>query len=184
MIGAFAEGIAQSLLPCSWILLLPAISLGLATRRVVILGTLVAAVVLTAWIVAAGWFAAPLWLAGAALLAGGLRWWRFGTTHASAALVGVGSAWAWQPCVGPELGEELTTAQYDPVATFGGLTMFLLGVLVDGVEFVRPTHRVRDERVGAWAQHPSIAPRGRRPTRRSWRRWNRWIAGIRRRVDR
>ena len=133
MIGAFAEGIAQSLLPCSWILLLPAISLGLATRRAAVLGTFVGAVVLTAWIAVAGWFAAPLWLAGVTLLAGGLLWWRLGTTYVPAALVGIGSAWAWQPCVGPELGEVLTTAQYNPVAAFGGLSMFLLGVVAVGL---------------------------------------------------
>ena len=78
MIGAFVEGIAQSLLPCSWVLLFPAVALGIGTRRVAVLASFAGAVVLTAWIAAAGWFVAPLWLAGAALLAGGLLWWRLG----------------------------------------------------------------------------------------------------------
>ena len=133
MIGAFGEGVAQSLLPCSWILLLPAIVLGLATRRTAVLGVFAGVVVLTAWIAVAGWLVPPLWLAGAALLGGGLLWWRAGATFGPAALVGMGSAWAWQPCVGPELGDALTTAQYDPVAALGGLGMFLLGVLVVGL---------------------------------------------------
>ena len=133
MIGALAEGITQSMLPCSWILLLPAALLGLTTRRVAILGTFVAAVVLTAWIAAAGWVLPPLWLAGAVLLSGSVLWWQSGAAYLPATLVGIGSAWAWQPCVGPELGEALTTAQYDPVSAFDGLAVFLLGVLVIGL---------------------------------------------------
>lgn len=133
MIGAFGEGITQSLLPCSWILLLPAIALGLTTRRAAVLATFSGAVVTTAWIAAAGWLVPPLWMAGAALLGGGLLWWRLGATYLPVVLVGIGSAWAWQPCVGPELGQALTTAQYEPVAAFGGLAVFLLGVLVVGL---------------------------------------------------
>ena len=133
MIAAFVEGIAQSLLPCSWILLIPAAILGLATRRVAVLGTFAGAVVLTAWIAVAGWVVPPLWLAGAALLVGGVLWWRLGPIYGAAATVGVGAAWAWRPCVGPELGEALTTAQYDPWSAFGGLAMFLLGVLAVGL---------------------------------------------------
>ena len=133
MISAFVEGVAQSLLPCSWILVVPAVAVGLATRRPGILATFVGTVVATAWIAVAGWIVPPVWLAGVALLIGGLLWWRLGATHGPVAIVGVGAAWAWQPCVGPELGEALTTAQYDPWAAFGGLAMFLLGVLVIGV---------------------------------------------------
>lgn len=133
MIGAFLEGITQSLLPCSWILLIPAVAVGLATRRVGVLAAFAGAVVVTAWVAVAGWVVPPLWLAGVALLVGGLLWWRFGATYAPVALVGAGAAWAWQPCVGPELGEALTTAQYDPWAAFGGLAMFLLGVLLVGL---------------------------------------------------
>ena len=67
------------------------------------------------------------------LLVGGVLWWRLGATIGPVALVGVGAAWAWQPCVGPELGEALTTAQYDPWAALGGLAMFLLGVVIVGL---------------------------------------------------
>jgi cytochrome c biogenesis protein CcdA len=133
MIDAFVEGVAQSLLPCSWILLVPAIAVGLATRRPSILGTFTGAVVLTAWVAVAGWLVPPVWLAGVALVVAGLLWWRFGVTFVPVALAGVGAAWAWQPCVGPELGEALTTAQYDPWAAIGGLAMFLVGVLAVGL---------------------------------------------------
>ena len=133
MIAALGEGITQSLLPCSWTLLLPAIALGLGTRKITVLGVFTGTVILTAWTVAAGWFVAPVWLAGVALLVGGLLWWRRGPIVATAVAVGVGSAWAWRPCVGPQLGEALTTAQHDPVAALGGLGAFILGVIVVGV---------------------------------------------------
>ena len=133
MISALGEGITQSLLPCSWILLVPAVALGWATRRVAILGTFAGAAVLTAWIAVAGWIVPPLWLAGVTLLVGGVLWWRLGPGYGAAAMIGVGSAWAWRPCVGPELGEVLTTAQYDPPAALGGLAMFLVGVVAVGL---------------------------------------------------
>ncbi len=133
MITALGEGISQSLLPCSWTLLVPAIALGLGTRNVAVLGVFAGTVIVTAWVVAAGWFVAPLWLAGAALLAGGLLWWRLGPTYIPAVLVGVGAAWAWRPCVGAELGKALTTAQHSPLDALGGLGAFLLGVIVVGL---------------------------------------------------
>jgi hypothetical protein len=133
MIASFGEGVTQGLLPCSWTLLLPAIALGMATRKAAVLGAFAGSLVLTAWISAAGWIVPPVWLAGVALLIGGLLWWRLGPTYLPAAIVGIGAASAWQPCVGPELGEALTTAQRDPLAALGGLAMFLLGVIVVGV---------------------------------------------------
>ena len=48
-------------------------------------------------------------------------------------IVGIGAGRAWQPCVGPELGLALTTAQQDPFAAFGGLAMFLIGVIIVGL---------------------------------------------------
>lgn len=133
MMAAFGEGVTQALLPCSWILLVPAVALGVGTRNIAVFGAFAGSVVLTAWITAAGWFAAPVWLAGVAFLVGGLLWWRFEPTWISSVLIGVGSAWAWQPCVGSELGKALTTAQRDPFAAFGGLAMFLLGITFFGV---------------------------------------------------
>jgi cytochrome c biogenesis protein CcdA len=156
MIAAFGEGITQAVLPCSWTLLLPAIALGLGTRNIAVLAAFAGSVVLAAWITVAGWLVAPVWLAGVTLLVGGLLWWRFGPTSLPAAVVGVGSAWAWRPCVGPELGEALTTAQRDPFAALGGLALFLFGVIVIGVAIglavgalIRRWNGERAERTGA-----------------------------------
>jgi hypothetical protein len=133
MIAAFGEGIAQSLLPCSWTLLLPAVAFGLGTRRPLVLGTYAAVIVAATWTAAAGRLVPPVWVAGVAFLVGGILWWWLGPTVAPATAVALGAAWAWAPCVGPELGEALTTAQRDPVAAFGGIAAFVLGVVAVGL---------------------------------------------------
>ncbi len=88
---------------------------------------------MAAWAMASGWLVPPLWVAGVFLLGGAFVWWQRGISPIPAATVGVGSAWAWRPCVGPELGEALTTAARDPLAALGGLMMFLLGLVVVGL---------------------------------------------------
>jgi cytochrome c biogenesis protein CcdA len=152
MIGGFGEGVAQALLPCSWTLLVPAFLLGLATRRPIVLGTYAGATVLTIWFAVAGWLVPPFWVAGTAFLVGGILWWRLGATVAPATIVALGAAWAWQPCVGPELGAALTAAQRDPVAALGGLAAFVVGVLAVGFVAglaVRRWSADRLDRVGA-----------------------------------
>lgn len=133
MIPALIEGITQSLLPCSWTLLLPAVALGLATRRATAFATFTGGVVVAAWIAATGWYVAPVWLAGIALLSGAALWWWTGPAPLPSALVGVGAGWAWRPCVGPELGDVLTTAQTDPWAALVPLGLFLIGVVGVGL---------------------------------------------------
>lgn len=133
MIPALWEGITQSLLPCSWTILLPAIALGIESRRWRVFIVFSVSVVLAAWAAVAGWFVAAVWVAGAMLLGGALLWWRRGVNALVAAVIGIGSAWAWRPCVGAELGNALTTAQTDPLAALPGLAMFLLGVVGVGV---------------------------------------------------
>lgn len=133
MIAALGEGITQSLLPCSWSLLLPAVALGVSSRRARTYGAFTASLIVTAWMVAAGWLHAPLWFAGVFLLTGAVWWWKAGVTAVPTAMVGMGSAWAWRPCVGPELGEALTTLQTDPVGGFVGLAGFLIGVVAVGL---------------------------------------------------
>lgn len=128
MISAFFEGITQSLLPCSWTLLLPAIALGMATRRATVITFYIAGVVATVWIAASGALTAPLWLAGLSLLGGAAAWWRTGPNWIASLLVGIGAGWAWRPCVGTELGNALTTALTDPWAAFLPLAFFLVGV--------------------------------------------------------
>lgn len=132
MIEPFLEGIAQALLPCSWVVVFPALIIGITTKRVRILAAFALSVVLLSWMAVSGWLAPPVWVAGLALLIGAAAWWRWGLRMASAATIGVGAAWAWQPCVGEELGLVLNTAQHDPWGALPGLAAFMLGVLVVG----------------------------------------------------
>lgn len=133
MIAAFAEGFFQSLLPCSWPVLLTAVVVGLARPRWRLVAVFAGASILAAWTTVGGWVAAPIWLAGLALLLGGLSWWRWGFGAVSAGAIGVGAAWAWQPCVGEALGRVLNLAQREPLSALGGVGAFLLGVVAVGL---------------------------------------------------
>ncbi|MFZ0626083.1 MAG: hypothetical protein WAN34_06290, partial [Acidimicrobiia bacterium] len=116
MIPALIEGVAQSPLPCSWVVLVPAVLIGVSTARVWVLVSFASSVALLAWIAVAGWLVPPLWIAGLAIAIGALGWWRYGPGVGPAIAIGAGAAWAWQPCVGEELAKALNTAQVDPWA--------------------------------------------------------------------
>lgn len=133
MIPAFLEGLAQSVLPCSWLILLSALLVGMATRRPTRIGAYVASTVGFTWLAVSRWLSPPVWLAGLFLLVAAFAWWRWGAGLAQMALVGAGVAWAWQPCVGKELGRALNLAQQDPVGALPGLAAFLLGVMSVGL---------------------------------------------------
>ena len=133
MIGPLFEGIAQSILPCSWVVLLPALLVGVGTRRVRVLAVFALALVASSWIAIAGWFAPPVWFAGLALLLGAVVWYRVGPSWIAATAVGVGAGLAWQPCVGEELAQVLNTAQSSPLAALPGLTAFMFGILLVGL---------------------------------------------------
>ncbi|MGD2060083.1 MAG: hypothetical protein PVF87_04395 [Acidimicrobiia bacterium] len=132
MIASFFEGAAQSPLPCSWAILVPALLLAFSTRGIRVLVVYSATLVFFAWLVVAGWVVPQLWAAGLVLLAAALAWWRGGPGIVVAAAIGAGVAWAWRPCVGPALGDALNTAQRHPVAALPALAVFLLGVLAVG----------------------------------------------------
>lgn len=133
MISALAEGAVQSLLPCSWTLLGPAFLIGIGGRRPLPAAASWAAVIIGAWVLVAGWLVPPLWVAGLCILGGSLLWWRRGLGAAAGALIGLGAAWAWRPCVGAALGTVLNGAQVDPVGAVWGLAAFLTGVIGIGV---------------------------------------------------
>lgn len=133
MIPAFLEGLAQSGLPCSWVVLVPAILLGVSTRRVGPVAVFAGSVVILTWTAVAGWLSPPVWVAGLALLTGAFTWWRWGPGVPQATTIGAGAAWAWQPCVGEELGKALNLAQQDPLGALPGLAAFMIGVMLVGL---------------------------------------------------
>lgn len=133
MIGAFLEGVGQSLLPCSWILLVPAIGIGLRRPSLRVVAAMVLSSIAFAWLAVGGWWVLPLPVSGALIGAGAVMWWIRDLDIWSSSLIGAGAASAWQPCVGPELGAVLNQAQTDPFAALPGLAAFLLGVLMVGL---------------------------------------------------
>ncbi|MGD2101598.1 MAG: hypothetical protein PVG83_05125 [Acidimicrobiia bacterium] len=132
MIPALLEGLAQAFLPCSWVILVPALLVAVSTSRHLLLAGFAGSVILFVWTAVAGWLAPPVWVAGGTLLMAAVVWWRLGAGVLQVATVGAGAAWAWQPCVGAELGRALNLAQQDPLAALPGLAAFLLGVVVVG----------------------------------------------------
>jgi cytochrome c biogenesis protein CcdA len=152
MIPALIEGVAQSPLPCSWVVVVPALLLGLSTSRIRVMASLSGAVVLFAWLRVAGWVVLPIWVAGLVMTVSALVWWRYRLGVWSAVLLGAGAAWAWQPCVGVELAKALNTAQVDPWAALPGLAAFMVGVVGVGLllgQLARAIiEQVFDRRVG------------------------------------
>jgi cytochrome c biogenesis protein CcdA len=132
MIGAFFEGITQSLLPCSWILLLPAVAVGFTRPRPSVVGSLFFSTFLFAWLAVSGFLVIPVSVAGLLMVGAAANWWFRGPSTISVSLVGAGAASAWQPCVGPALGTVLNRAQVDPIGALPGLAAFIVGVVLVG----------------------------------------------------
>lgn len=147
MIGALIEGVQQSILPCSWVILMPAILVGAGTGPFRVLASFAVSAGLFVWIMVAGWIVLPVWVAGLALATGAVLWWSRGLTWSVAALIGAGSAWAWQPCVGEQLGKALNTAQHDPLGALPGLMAFILGAALVGLVLGRGVRMLAGHRL-------------------------------------
>ena len=55
MIPAFLEGVTQALLPCSWVVLAPALMIGVSTRRWAARLAFMGSVTLFVWVAVSGW---------------------------------------------------------------------------------------------------------------------------------
>jgi cytochrome c biogenesis protein CcdA len=158
-----AEGIESLRLPCSWVLLIPAIGLAVFGRRrsALIIGTYVFAAGLIAFLRFGGWwFATPSSLIqiplGLVLLAAIFGAWKVDrpvTDGLVAGLSGVAAAWSWIPCVGPHLGDLLNEARTDPWSQLGGTFAYIVGLLIPFViiaalDQLFPELRTRLERPG------------------------------------
>lgn len=140
MFGLLAEGIESLRLPCSWVLLIPAIGLAVFGRRrsALIIGAYVFAAGLIAFLRFGGWWFAtpstlvqiPLGLILLAIIFGAWKADRAATDGLVAAAAGVAAAWSWIPCVGPRLGDLLNAARNDPWGQAGGTFAYMVGLLV------------------------------------------------------
>jgi cytochrome c biogenesis protein CcdA len=163
MLELFAEGIESLRLPCSYVILAPAIGIALFARRRsgITIGAFVLAAVLISWLRFAGWwFETPSGLtqilAGAAILVTCTV--AFRTDHAVSdavlgAVTGATAVWSWIPCVGPELGDLLNRVGESPWANAAGTASFMMGLLAPFVilaaaEAAFPRlHELLDQRV-------------------------------------
>lgn len=163
MFRLLAEGIESLRLPCSWVLLIPAIGLAVFGRRrsALVIGTYVVAVGLIAFLRFGGWwFATPSSLVqvplGLVLLGAIFGAWKVdrpATDVGVAAFSGVAAAWSWIPCVGPHLGDLLNDARSDPWGQLGGTFAYIVGllipfVIVAALDQLFPELRTRLERPG------------------------------------
>lgn len=143
MLNLFGEGIESILLPCSWIVVIPAVVMTIAGRHrtSLVMICLVAVSAFVAWLRFAGWwFAVPNGLTQVALgmliIILSIAAWRFDRGVADAALsaaVATATVWTWIPCVGPHLGDLLNESQSDPVNHIGGTLAFVLGLSVPSI---------------------------------------------------
>jgi len=139
MLELLAEGIESLRLPCSYVLLAPAIGVALFARRRsgITIGAYVLAAALISWLRFAGWwFEAPSGpiqvLSGAAIIVVCVV--AFRNDHYAADVVlggvtGTVAVWSWIPCVGPELGGLLNRVGDSPWANAAGTAAFIIGLL-------------------------------------------------------
>lgn len=141
MIDLLFEGTESLRLPCSWLLIIPGAAVIIGARRRTVLVTLIFALVAmgVAWLRFAGFWplgdvggATQVGL-GAGILGTSLIAWRFDkapTDGLMAAVAGLAGAWAWIPCVGPNLGDVLNGARSEPFAHIGGTVAYMTGLFV------------------------------------------------------
>lgn len=146
MLDLLAEGVGSIRLPCTWVLLVPAIGVTLFGRRrpAAVLASFVVAVIAIAWFRFSGWwFEVPQGVVqiglGVAMVSAALVAWRRdrGSTDVLAAgIAGAIASWAWIPCVGNKLGDLLNTIRDSPGANLGGTAAYLVGILLPFVVLI------------------------------------------------
>lgn len=165
--GIFAEGIESLKLACSLVLLVPALGVALmGRRRVWLVPAWIVTVTLITWLGFARWWSlrdTGFWhvLAGVILVAlVALAWNRdaLGTDLAATVVAAFLAGWTWDPCVGSELGDIITSAPFRPwsqlgpsLLYFGGL--FIPLILLASIEVAVP-------KLGDWISHPSVRNAG------------------------
>lgn len=134
-----AEGVESLKLPCSLVLLIPAIGvLLLGHRRRWLIPAWIATVSVVAWMRFSGWWtAAPSGLlhvlSGVALAGVVLLAWKrdslvadFGATVGAAVL----ATWTWVPCVGRELAGVVNSARSEPWGELAPTSIYMVGLFL------------------------------------------------------
>ena len=134
--GLLTEGI-ESLRPCTWVLLIPGVAVMLFGRRrtPLVTASFISAALGIVWLRWSGnWFAVPeggIQIAlGVVIVAGAAIAWKLDrgvTDGLSAGITGGAAAWAWIPCVGPDLGGLLNSDWDTPITNLPATAAFMLG---------------------------------------------------------
>jgi cytochrome c biogenesis protein CcdA len=168
MFDLVVEGVDSLRLPCSWVILLPALGITVFARRrnalTIVIFTVAAALV--AWVRFAGWwFAVPdgaeQIVIGLVLAMATVAAWRIGHPvgdGALAAAVAVAAVSAWIPCVGPHLGELLNEARSAPWANAPGTLAFVLGLMLPFV--MVPALLALIPKLDEFARQPTVIATG------------------------
>jgi len=137
MFDLLTEGIESLRLPCTWVLLIPGAAVLLFGRRrtPLVVASFVAAAMAVTWLRFGGnWFEVPRGAVqigvGLAIMAGAAIAWKAdrGVTDAlSAGITGGAAAWAWIPCVGPDLGNLLNSDWENPWVNLPDTVAFMAG---------------------------------------------------------
>lgn len=140
MFDLLTEGVGSIRLPCTWVLLVPAIGVTLFARRRsgLAMTAFVGATIIIAWLRFSGWwYAVPTGIVqvglGLAMIVAAVIAWRqnrAGTDALAAGVAGLMASWAWIPCVGNKLGDLLNTVRDSPGNNFGGTAAYLVGILL------------------------------------------------------
>ena len=135
--GLLTEGIESLRLPCTWVLLIPGVAVMLFGRRrtPLVTASFIAAALGIVWLRWSGnWFAVPeggIQIAlGVVIIAGAAIAWKLDrgvTDGLSAGITGGAAAWAWIPCVGPDLGGLLNSDWDTPITNLPATAAFMLG---------------------------------------------------------
>jgi cytochrome c biogenesis protein CcdA len=139
MVDLAIEGLESVRLPCSWVILFPALAVTVYARRrtPLAIGAFVGVAAVLAWVRFAGWwFAVPTGvvqvLLGVLVAIATAFAWRADRSEADAVLAGLAAliaVWAWIPCVGPRLGTLLGDVRSEPAANFAGTVAYVVGLL-------------------------------------------------------
>ena len=135
--GLLTEGIESLRLPCTWVLLIPGAAVMLFGRRrtPLVVASFSAVALAIVWLRWGGnWFEVPsggIQVAiGVVIMAGAAIAWKLDhgvTDGISAGITGGAAAWAWIPCVGPDLGGLLNSDWDNPITNLPGTAAFMIG---------------------------------------------------------
>ncbi len=160
MLALFGEGLTSALFPCSLVLAVPGVAVGLAARRfsAAALGTFVLGLLISSWLRFAGIIGVwPSLITGAAFLLSGIvhlvATAKRPAAVAAAASFAVGGATGslWRPCVGDDFGNVLNAMAGSGLSGGFDLGVYIVGVMAPVIALTAAANAVPP----AWIERAS-----------------------------